>query len=250
MAGQTRFLPLHPTHRALSNTIQAGIQDRMIRKRQQEHLRDQAIMSGLVTTQRPTVEKGQSEPQPVFNIGKTPYYRAQPSIQEFSVGDHKGVLVRQPSGRVSFSFAPQGRLTFEQRKELAGVGGLTWEQRKELAGISKGLTFKQRKELKGIPTATTGTYTKAQQMDDTRAYYGFLRSALIDPDTKGVIQGKEQEYADLVKRLDKDVRLVQQGKTPTYLQDPLKPPKAIRRTGTLNGRKVVEYEDGTIEYAD
>jgi hypothetical protein len=77
-----------------------------------------------------------------------------------------------------------------------------------------------------------------------------MRQALSDPFTlggayygrEGLLSQVAQARSLLQKR--KDAVMRSQGKEagPT--------PKAVKRTGTLNGRKVVEYEDGSVEYAD
>lgn len=111
---------------------------------------------------------------------------------------------------------------------------------KDLADYKETIRKNRKKDVK--------EYTKAQQMDDVRSYYGFLRSALIDPDTKGVISGKEEEYANLEQALKKDLKLVNDEKAPSFLAEDEE--RTVTRVGKYNGKKVVEYSDGTIEYAD
>ena len=62
----------------------------------------------------------------------------------------------------------------------------------------------------------------------------------------------ERDYKASVDALDNLVKFVAANKrepgTPAGASAP--GGRTVKRTGTANGRKVVEYSDGTIEYAD
>jgi len=90
-------------------------------------------------------------------------------------------------------------------------------------------------------------YTVQQKVDDARQFYSLKKASLFE---MGMLrEGKEDEYDKLMENLAKDINLVMDGKTPSYL-DIKEKPRTVVRTGKHKGKKVVEYSDGSIEYAD
>jgi hypothetical protein len=90
-------------------------------------------------------------------------------------------------------------------------------------------------------------YTVQQKVDDARQFYSLKKASLFE---MGMLrEGKEDEYDKLMENLAKDLNLVMDGKTPSYL-DIKEKPRTVVRTGKHKGKKVVEYSDGSIEYAD
>lgn len=109
------------------------------------------------------------------------------------------------------------------------------------------------------PEPEAGKYTKSQQINDAQQYYKELIS-----DVKTRYGNGDLTDTDYQKKHDKimmdmrdDIRLIKRGKEPSYLKEQIEPdvieqtrqPRAIKRTGFHNGRKVIQYEDGSIEYA-
>jgi hypothetical protein len=82
---------------------------------------------------------------------------------------------------------------------------------------------------------------------DQRKDFQSLADALYSESVKQY-NAKRGEYAGIAERNQLSVEDVV-GKERTAPNKP-KPQKRVVRTGTLNGKKVVEYEDGSVDYAD
>ena len=69
---------------------------------------------------------------------------------------------------------------------------------------------------KATKKSAESTYTKQQLVDDTRGFYALKEKTLLD-DMGWVKKGKEKEYEELNKKLEKDMQLIDKGKKPTWL---------------------------------
>lgn len=61
------------------------------------------------------------------------------------------------------------------------------------------------------------SYSTAQKIDDTRSYWNDQAKALLDPEGKWVTPGKEAEYKNIMKHMERDLRLVSSGKMPSWM---------------------------------
>lgn len=95
-----------------------------------------------------------------------------------------------------------------------------------------------------------GELGKKDLLSNCRAHYKFLLSGLIDPEFKTILPGKEKEFYAIQGKYKADVESIHRGEEPNFLTGGEKAERTIVRTGTYNGRKVVEWSDGEITYAD
>ena len=98
---------------------------------------------------------------------------------------------------------------------------------------------------------TAGEYDISKMIDDTRGYYALKMKALMDPDGGGVATQNLPAYNQLLQAMNADLQMINQGQRPGWLTGQEQPAaKTVQRTGMYQGRKVVQYTDGTIDYAD
>lgn len=79
----------------------------------------------------------------------------------------------------------------------------------------------------------------------------------MDPEGSWVRPGMEEQYNAILGEMDVDMASIGRGEEPKWLTGSGKKPpggeggeKTVVRSGMFNGKKVVEYSDGTIDYAD
>lgn len=110
----------------------------------------------------------------------------------------------------------------------------------------------------GMALQATGVFDRATNYVNTLARGKVLTKNQVE-DFKNItkqIYGAAQEGQKLIDS-DYQGKAKQYGLRPEMVTQDLgqnkgvaRPSKAIKRTGTLNGRKVVEYEDGSVDYAN
>ena len=118
------------------------------------------------------------------------------------------------------------------------------------ANLPAGTVYiKSKKDNKTqILSKAPGEYTLQQQIDDTRQYHSLRLKTLQDQ--FGIISGKEKEYDQVMTDLSKDLQAIRKGESPSYMKEKKQTRKVVRTGRDKSGRKVVQYDDGSIEYAD
>jgi len=85
-------------------------------------------------------------------------------------------------------------------------------------------------------------YTKQQKVDDTRGYYQVLMKTMLDED--GYIKpGYETQYAELTSKMSEDMRLINEGKEPSWLT------REEKKDGTVLATKV-DPDGNTWNYTE
>jgi hypothetical protein len=97
---------------------------------------------------------------------------------------------------------------------------------------------------------------RAKLVDDTRSYYHEKGRHLLDPESGLIQMGTKddpdkyvREYKKILTEMQTDMKRISNGKLPSWYKSDKNDRKVVR-TGVHKGRKVAEYDDGSIEYAD
>jgi hypothetical protein len=154
----------------------------------------------------------------------------------------------------------------EQETELAKIGAATKEKEqnriaKQVENVAQGLKWESQQdatneyrndnlELKRDALQQRADQSKVSSepkpneiMDNTRGHYGLLISGFKDPNTGGILPGKEKQYEQLMNVYQLDQHLTASGKKPTWMTG-----KKVKRTGTTkDGRKIIQYTDGSTD---
>ena len=188
--------------------------------------------------------------------------QANMALQE-AFGPKYHLPVTQEAMGVSLPGAPMYALPPSDLEKLQAELALKQQYGKPIpykqtkAGLEE--EYKLKKELEKLKARTkkrlsgkdnVKPYTPQQLADDTRAYYFGLMKPMTNPLTGMIVEDNVTEYQKLKSMLEQDLQAIGRGERPQWLTGSGGPKRKIVKTGTYKGRKVVQYDDGSIEYAD
>jgi hypothetical protein len=176
--------------------------------------------------------------------------------------DNKGGMTNTGIG----SPKPEKDLTEAQAKATVFLGQMrsASEALKGMGMDQSALSTQAETALAGGP-ANIAISAKAQQVRQTQDQWSeaFLRfktgaaatrdEVILNRKTFFPVLGDKPEQVALKKQMresaERDME-VAAGRGVSKMEQKAEPKRAVKRTGSLNGRKVVEYADGSVEYAD
>jgi len=156
-------------------------------------------------------------------------------------------------GKVSFEYLARQGVSFKKIPAKGSDAGFTLGEGQARYDAS-GKKIASRPKTAGDGKDYEGN--RAQLVDDTRSYYHEKGRHLLDPESGLIQMGTKddpdkyvKEYKKILTEMQTDMKRISNGKLPSWYKSDKKDRKVVR-TGVHKGRKVAEYDDGSIEYAD
>ena len=162
--------------------------------------------------------------------------------------------------KLTTSFSERTARITAEAKEIPKAPTLNWEYRN-----IKGAPYRRQKQwnprieqwksvgdwirMEKPEGGKPEKYTMAQRLDDTRQYYAAKAAAMKDPMGYGVLREYREEYSQLIKNMDKDLRAIRNGSLASW-ETKIQPTNIKKLIGTKGGKPIYDIGNGNWQIGD
>lgn len=210
---------------------QAGIQAKSAERQARQKLLAERIPARAVQTTQPE--------GPIRGVTPGPYdtyWKAGPKPEKVpgytwapDAAGGKGKYLKKPEAKTP-SFQLKKRTKFDKKTGHTYTQTYSYNPKtKEKTDFGEWRVVSEQQ--KKVPGEVDYFKSPGKLIDDTRGYYARKEKTLLD-DMGWVKEGKEEEFRNLTSRMDKDFKLIRQGKLPSWLEEEKMPPGILQQYKT------------------